>query len=514
MNKYVLKAASALMLLMSFSKPSGAQNSTTVFSTISGKVWKDSLPSDGIRQAAETGVQGMLITMLDALTDRVIAASISDSTGSFLLKNYAGVGDYYIKYGYPEAGFTIAAKRSGANNQVNSAADPGTGTTDAFTISSNSPIDTFGLGLIPATNKITYCDAQSLSVTDWNTSFSFPKSNDAVTGTLTKVTLFIADAVWHPLIGVENTGAQGISTTLGFSGLLTVTPPTGGANEIATTLLNKQVSLPAYDGLTDYGGTSGITWNNEYASLVNQNRTFTTNAQLNVFRGASGTVTFPITAQNSFTITGGGNLENSVQTHVGAGACVIYEYAGGIILPISLTGFTANSADGVSTSLNWETAMELGNEGFAIERSTDSKNFSQIAFVSSKAGNSEGVSYAKLNYTYQDNQPLQGLNYYRLKQTDLNGKSSYSRIAKVLIGKQEETSVYPNPADGYFLINTQDISNVTLFNINGKAVSVRVERENSSELKIDTSVLPAGLYTVQVVSSQGNIEVRKIFIQH
>jgi hypothetical protein len=503
-----------MLLFLSFSKPSDAQNSTNVYSTISGTVWKENTPVDGIHQANETGIPGMMVTMLDALTDRVIACGISDTAGHFLLKNYAGVGDYYLKYGYPEAGFTITAKRAGTDNEVNSAADPSTQTTDAFTIADTTTIDTLNLGLVPSANKITYCDAHSLSVTDWSTSFNFPKSNDAVTGTLTKVTLFIADAVWHPTIGVENTGAQAITTTLGFSGLLTLTPPTGGANEVTTTLLNKQVSLPAYDGLTDYGGLSGITWHNEFASIVDQNRTFTTTAQLNVFRGPSGTVSFPATAQNSFTITGGGNLENSVQTNVGAGACVTYEYAGGIILPISLTSFSASTPDGVSSLLNWETASELGNKGFAVERSTDSRNFSEIGFVNTKATNKEGVSYEKLSYEYRDMEPLQGQNYYRLKQEDINGKSTYSGIVKVQIGKQAGLSVYPNPADRYILISSQGLSKVSIYSVQGALVLQQTAKDGNESVKIDTSLLPTGTYSLQVVMSDGSVDMKKIIVTH
>lgn len=512
-RKNLLRPAMGLVLLAGLYSSSNAQNSTTVFSTIAGTVWKETLPSDGVRQTGEQRVPGILITMYDALTDKVIAAGISDTSGHFLLRNYAGVGDYYIKYGYPTAGYSLSAKRLGTDNHLNSSADPSTGATDAFSITDTASIDTFGLGVIPVANKITYCDVKSLSVTDWNTSFTFPKSNDALIGTLTKVTLFIADAVWHPLIGVENTGAQAISTTLGFSGLLTLTPPTGGANEVTTTLLNKQVSLPAYDGQTDYGGLSGRTWSNEFSSITNQNRTFTTNAQLNIFRGATGTVAFPVTAQNSFTITGGGNLENSVQTHVGAGACVVYEYAGGISLPISLVDFTAE-VNGSSALLNWETAQELGNKGFAVERSDDGKNFVEIDFVNSLAGNDEGVSYQHLSYTYKDMQPFSGWNYYRLKQVDINGKATYSPVKKVLMGAETSATMYPNPANGFVILDARHLKAVSMFDLGGKAIPVSYKTQPDGLTKITLDKLRAGTYTVLIQLTDGSSVSRQIVIQH
>lgn len=512
MKKTIYAIPSAFLLLASIATTTKAQNSVSLYSTISGTVWKENLPSDGIRQVTEDGIPGVLVTLMDAMSDKVISSAISGTDGSFTLRNYAGVGDYYIKYGYPEAGFGAVAKRVGADNLNNSAANQNTNSSDEFTISSNAPLNSYNLGLTPLVNKVTYCQTQSLSVTDWNTSFSFPKSNDAVAGTLSKVTLFIADAVWHPMIGVENTGAQGVSTTLGFSGLLTVTPPTGGASEITTTQLSKQVSLPVYDGVTDYGGTSGTTWHNEFSAIVNQNRTFTSNAQLNIFRGTTGMVTFPATAQNSFTITGGGNLENSVQTHVGAGVCLVYEYLPTVVLPITLVNYKATT-DGASSFLTWETAMELGNTGFAIERSTDGKTFEEIGFVKTKAANKEGISNEKLAYAFTDVTPFTGQNFYRLKQVDFNNKFTYSPTQKVLIQKQNAFVVYPNPADQYVLISGQKESKLELYTLTGQLVPLNIEDAGAYSKRINISNLPTGNYTL-VISSGNDTEVKKLSIKH
>jgi hypothetical protein len=107
MKKTIYAIPSAFLLLASIATTTKAQNSVSLYSTISGTVWKENMPSDGIRQVNEDGIPGVLVTLLDALSDKVISSAISGTDGSFTLRNYAGVGDYYIKYGYPEAGFAL-----------------------------------------------------------------------------------------------------------------------------------------------------------------------------------------------------------------------------------------------------------------------------------------------------------------------------------------------------------------------------------------------------------------------
>ena len=95
-------------------------------------------------------------------------------------------------------------------------------------------------------------------------------------------------------------------------------------------------------------------------------------------------------------------------------------------LPISLTGFDASADDG-SVMLRWSTATETNNDYFTLERSSDAENFTAIGFVRG-AGNSN----RNIEYVYTDASPLEGISYYRLKQTDYDGKFSYSKTVTVL----------------------------------------------------------------------------------
>jgi len=88
-------------------------------------------------------------------------------------------------------------------------------------------------------------------------------------------------------------------------------------------------------------------------------------------------------------------------------------------LPIELNSFSAEAADH-SIELKWETATETNNDFFTIERSPDVQNWEIIGYVDG-AGNSN----RPLSYSFTDSQPLDGISYYRLKQTDYDGKYEY-----------------------------------------------------------------------------------------
>ena len=99
-----------------------------------------------------------------------------------------------------------------------------------------------------------------------------------------------------------------------------------------------------------------------------------------------------------------------------------------VLLPVTLGAFTGKK-EGATTLLNWTTATETGNNYFSIERAPDGESFAPIGSVKGT-----GNSTVPLNYSFTDKQPITGNNYYRLKQVDYNGKSSYSNIVVINFG--------------------------------------------------------------------------------
>ncbi len=111
-------------------------------------------------------------------------------------------------------------------------------------------------------------------------------------------------------------------------------------------------------------------------------------------------------------------------------------------LPIELLEFTATPSGDV-VLVNWVTATELNNDYFTVERTTGDGVFENIGRIEG-AGNSTGL----LSYSFTDEEPLPGISYYRLKQTDYDGSFSYSALVAVTFENNVESAVYPNPCAG------------------------------------------------------------------
>ncbi len=115
-------------------------------------------------------------------------------------------------------------------------------------------------------------------------------------------------------------------------------------------------------------------------------------------------------------------------------------------LPITLLSFDAMKQLN-SVKLEWVTTSEINNDFFTIERSTDGRNFEKVDIIKG-AGNSSELKA----YSLYDHQPAEGVNYYRLKQTDFNGDFTFSEMVAVTISKStaivQASTVYPNPTNG------------------------------------------------------------------
>ena len=111
------------------------------------------------------------------------------------------------------------------------------------------------------------------------------------------------------------------------------------------------------------------------------------------------------------------------------------------LLPVRWVSFTAKPVDQV-VDLEWVTGSESNVQSFTVERSTDGKRFNPIASIPA-AGNTSGA----LAYSFVDEHPFSGTDYYRLKERDFNGHVEYSLIVKVkVITGQSNWSLSPIPA--------------------------------------------------------------------
>lgn len=164
-------------------------------------------------------------------------------------------------------------------------------------------------------------------------------------------------------------------------------------------------------------------------------------------------------------------------------------------LPIELTNFEAKKNER-TVRLNWETATEINNDFFGIERSSDGEKWETIVEIKG-AGNSNQT----LNYTVNDLKPLNGLAYYKLKQTDFDGQFTYSKTISInssVTANETDFSVYPNPSENFITIeaSTEVLSTIKVYNILGKKVSTKTLITSEKKKTLDLTNLPSGIYYI------------------
>ena len=185
-------------------------------------------------------------------------------------------------------------------------------------------------------------------------------------------------------------------------------------------------------------------------------------------------------------------------------------------LPITLISFNAKQ-EGKRVRLDWETGTEENNNYFTVERSIDGKNFEKV-FAKDGAGNSN----TNLYYFGYDNNPYSGVSYYRLKQTDFDGKFVYSDIESVNFqGELEESmmsmSIYPNPAvDNTFHIDfvatKSETYYISLYDGIGKLIhfeTVEADKgKNTTTVKVPG--LAAGMYVLEMRSDSIGVQKQNV----
>jgi hypothetical protein len=160
-------------------------------------------------------------------------------------------------------------------------------------------------------------------------------------------------------------------------------------------------------------------------------------------------------------------------------------------LPIELLAFNATPV-GEKVLLEWATATEQDNDHFTIERSSDGHGWEDIGQLPG-AGNS--VSW--LSYNFDDRTPLGGMSYYRLRQTDNDGSSTWSSTVAVRIAEGDGTVIFPNPNNGVFaVVHPGGAGPVELLSVGGQAVPVRIDNHDDRS-DVIAPHLPEGMYFVR-----------------
>jgi hypothetical protein len=177
-----------------------------------------------------------------------------------------------------------------------------------------------------------------------------------------------------------------------------------------------------------------------------------------------------------------------------------------VTTPVTLLNFNAvrNSSE---VAINWQTAMEISNDYFTVEKSKNGIDFTAIGIVDG-AGNSQ----SQLSYHASDPAPYAGTSYYRLKQTDYDGKFSYSKIVAVKNEGDAAVEIYPNPNQGSFRISVSaenKLYNIEITDLEGRLVYKG--SGNPDNQVTEVSGLSKGIYVVRVLTGS-TVALRKLVV--
>lgn len=209
--------------------------------------------------------------------------------------------------------------------------------------------------------------------------------------------------------------------------------------------------------------------------------------------------------------TGSGSyiLDDPNNSHTAARIQVLYMS----IIPIELVSFGA-AVQGNSVNLSWQTATELNNSGFEIERKSQNTEWNRIGFVAGSGTTTESRSYS-----FVDNSLPVGSYSYRLKQIDYDGTFEYSNTVEVVTSIPVQYSLdqhYPNPFNPStkirFTIPEASIVSLKVFNAIGEEVATLVNEvyeSGTNEIVFNASNLTSGIYFVRMEAGSF-VSTRKI----
>lgn len=227
----------------------------------------------------------------------------------------------------------------------------------------------------------------------------------------------------------------------------------------------------------------------------------------------------PVAISGSGFIKITGNLEQGSGNPLTSDATIVVDYNGTggnigaatrgasspcspLTLPVNLSDFSASYNKGTIT-LTWQTATEINNKGFYVQRSVDAIHYTTIGFEPSKS--MSGNSSVGLAYSFLDPSPELN-NYYRLQQMDLNGRVSYSAIiyqpkAGTNVSQTTTVKAYPVPATDYIYFISSAAGRLMIYDLNGRQVLNGMVA--AGENKISIQQLKSGIYDYRINNQKG-----------
>lgn len=533
-------------------------------SSLGDKVWVDT-NGNGIQDAGEPGVAGVTVTLFST-SNAVLAVTASDVNGNYMFTGL-DAGSYIIGFSNLPGGYSMTTRNaSGSTAANNSDAFATTGLTSTITLAANTSDMTWDAGIVSTTRAAVgdyvWADANQNGIQDAGelpvagiTVTLFNSSNVAVSTAITDGNGFYFFNNLMP--GTYTIGFSNLPMNTGFTARNAAGSTAANNSDANPTGITDAFTLTAGQVRTDidaglialFAAVGDYVWfdrdangrqdaselpvpgvtvtlfdanGNRVASAVtNGNGRYFINNIPVAAGGSSFTIGFsdlPINTQ-AYTIKNSpiANANNNSDANPASGRTDAFtlnpgqirlDIDAGIItdgggpLPVTLGQLRGAYQNGVS-NLTWNTESEYNFSHFEVEFSTDGARFAKIGDVAG-AGNSS----VRRSYALTHRQPVTGVNYYRLKMVDIDGRYAYSNVVvlNVTVKGFQVTGAYPNPF----------IDRVNLSVVTDQATNLRVRILNAAgqtvynaqaQAQRGTNVVPVnGL--ARLATGQYIIEVR------
>jgi len=179
-----------------------------------------------------------------------------------------------------------------------------------------------------------------------------------------------------------------------------------------------------------------------------------------------------------------------------------------VILPVEFGEISAKVNSNGLVQIHWNTVSERDNGHFVVFRLNADENWQEVAWVKGA-----GTTTKAQQYMVIDPKAKSGVNYYKVRQVDMNGEYSDSEPVSVALNTRE-IHVYPNPIAKDATVNITGVekgSNVVLLNTSGHVLHQMITQNTSAELNLGTMNISAGIYLIQVVRN-GQKETKKLTV--
>ncbi|MBP6024724.1 T9SS type A sorting domain-containing protein [Ferruginibacter sp.] len=330
-----------------------------------------------------------------------------------------------------------------------------TGSTSTITQTGNSYINTNGIGKLTIENIGAAGRTGAVNFPVGTSSYYNPVTFTNA-GVMDNFSVRVQPQVFAAYTGETGTGAY-TATAVNATWFITETN-TGGSNADVVLQWDALQELPGFDRSISRFGHYNSSW------------------QLGTPSTAAGSNPYTFSGTGITSFSPFGILNN-------AGA-----------LPLRFIQFAAQKCNSNNVCINWQTTSEINVSHFIVERSLDGQLYTPVTTVAAQNGLIN-------NYVFTDDIALLQYSskiYYRIKQTDADGKSSFSNV-QVIKADINKIEIYPNPvADRLYFTNWQQIKTIQLFSADGKLLQVVFSNQNY----IDVKTLPNGTYFIKTTSKQ------------